>query len=413
MKNLHFTASENAGMQRGFLTAYQSSVNNFMSSMLGVGCDIDSTSFATIVLDLKTHTGVAYNDLQNYKNKISTNLLEVDPEDLKHWIKSFYNLICIQLLGSLHYCILSVVNRHPEYVDFTAKDVYNRVSRFVEHPTQMGNSVYGPIDMCELYILNRRFFRLLWNCSMLLVKRTDEDVIRIFRQRLEEYRVQNGTEQIKHVKRICNSVSENEKLTKGQFQQIYTIILNEIDDPVLRRIIDVHVENPVSLIKALRSKGYGEEVMEEVFCASIKLEELVRIFNQLEAPEPLNYQQKLQVFLAECVKDIQAGRFSKDGESLIRSSNEWFFVHRIFLEKDVKVLSLRKPFVEMLQSLPIKVSKLPSSPNNLNRIAQEFRERNYPNWEPVDGRSGGKHERCLELGGAALKAYEKHKKLLK
>ena len=105
-------------MQRGFLTAYQSSVNNFMSSMLGVGCDIDSTSFATIVLDLKSHTGVAYNDLQNYKNKISTNLLEVDPEDLKHWIKSFYNLICIQLLGSLHYCILSVVNRHPEYQEY-------------------------------------------------------------------------------------------------------------------------------------------------------------------------------------------------------------------------------------------------------------------------------------------------------
>jgi hypothetical protein len=305
-----------------------------------------------------------------------------------------------------------VLNRHPEYADFTAKDVYNRVSRFVEHPTQMENAVYGPIDMCELYILNRRFFHLLRNCSMLLVKRTDEDVIRIFRQRLEEYRVQNGTEQIKHVKRICNSVSENEKLTKGQFQQIYTIILNEIDDPVLRRIIDVHVENPVSLIKALRAKGYGEEVMEEVFCACIKLEELVRIFNQLEAPEPLNYQQKLQAFLTECVKDIQAGRFSKDGESLIRSSNEWFYVYRIFEENGVKGLTQRKEFVEKLQSVPIKVTKLPTDASSLNKIGQEFKERAYPNWAVPEGRASFKHERHLEIGGVTLKAYEKHKGML-
>ena len=85
----------------------------------------------------------------------------------------------------------------------------------------------------------------------------------------------------------------------------------------------------------------------------------------------------------------------------------------IFQEKKVKQLSQRKLFVEMLQSLPIKVDKLPQHPNNLHKIAQEFRERLYPNWVPVDGRSAGKHERHLELGAATLKAYEKHKSLLK
>lgn len=384
-----------------------------MSSMLEVGCDIDSTSFATIVLDLKNHTGLAYNDLLNYKKKISANLLEVNTEDLQCWTKKFKNLICIQLLGALHYSIKSVIKKHPELFDFTCKEVYYKVSSYIEHPTLLENMVYGPMAMCELYVLNKCFYKALKNCTKLLVKRTDEEVLRIFNQRLEEYRVRDGVEQINHLKRICNGVSENGKLTKAQSLQIYNSILNEIEEPLLRHSVDVYMENPVSLIKALRAKGYGEDVMEQVFCAYIKMEELGRIFEQREEPEALNYNQKLIAFLTACVKDIQAGSYSKDKKPLIRGYQEWFFVQRIFQEKKVKQLSQRKLFVEMLQSLPIKVDKLPQHPNNLHKIAQEFRERLYPNWVPVDGRSAGKHERHLELGAATLKAYEKHKNLLK
>ena len=152
--------------------------------------------------------------------------------------------------------------------------------------------------------------------------------------------------------------------------------------------------------------------MEQVFCAYTKLEELDRLYEQKEAPNQLNYNQKLIAFLTECVKDVQAASYSKDGESLIRSSNEWFYVYRIFVENGVKGLTQRKEFVEKLQAVPIKVIKLPTDPSSLNKIGQEFKARAYPNWAVPEGRASFKHERHLEIGAVTLKAYEKHKRML-
>ena len=58
------------GVQRGFLTEYQTSVKNFMADCAEVGCDIDSPDFASIVLELKHNTRIAYQALKNLKSKV-------------------------------------------------------------------------------------------------------------------------------------------------------------------------------------------------------------------------------------------------------------------------------------------------------------------------------------------------------
>ena len=214
------------------------------------------------------------------------------------------------------------------------------------------------------------------------------------------------------LKRNCNRLTENGRLTKAQYNQLSDSIFNEIKDEELRTIIEGHIGDPIGLIRTLHAKGYRESVMEQVFCAYTKLEELDRLYEQREAPDQLNYNQKLTAFLTECVKDVQAANYSKDGESLIRSSNEWFYVYRIFVENGVKGLTQRKEFVEKLQDVPIKVTKLPTDPSSLNKIGQEFKARAYPNWAVPEGRASFKHERHLELGAVTLQAYEKHQRML-
>ena len=413
MTNLNLTAPVNYGMHRGFLASYEQSVDNFMADMKGVGCDIDTTDFASIVLELKHNTLVAYQYLSFFKEKTNTYLLDFSPEQLQLWVDKFYQLICTQLQGTLGINIKTLIRKHRELFHFTCREVCQHTTCFLEHPERVKEMDFGPMVICELYLMNKRFYNLLRGCIREQQKRTDEDVIRIFRERWEEYKKTDGEAQINYLKQSCNRLSKNGKLTQTQYDLLSENILNEIDDPTLRRIIKVNWEKPISMIKALRAKGYGEEVMEEVFCACTKLEERDRLYEQREGPEELNYDQKRIAFLTECVKDIQATPYSKDNKPLIRGYQEWFFVLRIFQEKGLKQLSQRKLFVEMLQSLPFKVDKLPQHPNNLHKIAQEFRDRLYPNWVPVDGRSASKHERHLEIGAATLKAYEKHKNLLK
>ena len=229
--------------------------------------------------------------------------------------------------------------------------------------------------------------------------------------KMEEYKKQNGADQINHLRRSYKRLNENEKLTKKQYQQLYDSIFNEIKEQDLRFIAEVYIENPVGLINALRTKGYPESVLEQVFCAYTKLEELDRLYEQREAPDQLNYNQKLTAFLTECVKDIQEASYSKDGEKLIRGYNEWFYVFRIFEEKEVKGLNNCRIFVEELYKLNIKVIKMPPSAENLYKTKQEFKERLFPNWVPPESISK-KFPRIIELGATALQAYEKHRNIL-
>lgn len=140
-------------------------------------------------------------------------------------------------------------------------------------------------------------------------------------------------------------------------------------------------------------------------------EELDRLYEQRKAPDQLNYNQKLTAFLTACVQDIQATNYSKDGESLIRGYNEWFYVFRIFEEKEVKGLNNCRIFVEELYKLNIKVIKMPPSAENLYKTKQEFKERLFPNWVPPVSISK-KFPRIIELGATALQAYEKHRNIL-
>ncbi len=412
MITLQITAPVNYGMHRGFLASYEQSVDNFMADMKGVGCDIDTSDFASIVLELKHNTLVAYQYLSFFKEKTSTYLLDFSPEQLQLWVDKFYQLICTQLQGTLGINIKTLIRKHRELFHFTCRDVCQHTTCFLEHPERVKEMDFGPMVICELYVMNKRFYNMLRGCIREQQKRTDEDVIRIFRERWEEYKKTDGEAQINYLKQSCNRLSKNGKLTQTQYDLLSENILNEIDDPTLRRIIKVNWEKPISMIKALRAKGYGEEVMEEVFCACTKLEELERIYEQKEEPEELNYDQKRIAFLTECVKDIQAASYSKDGDRLIRGYNEWFYVFRIFEEKKVKGLNNCKNFVEELYKLDIKVMKLPPSAENLYKTKQEFKERFlFPNWVSPDSISN-KFPRILELGAATLKAYEKHKHLL-
>ena len=411
MRNLQFTAPVNYEVQRGVLTAYQNSVHNFMTDSIGVGYKIDSPDFASIVLVLKHNTLVAYQELLKFKKTISSNLLEIYPEYLQQRTDELYQLIYMQLQGTLFRNIKSLIQKHPELFPFTCRDVCRHTTSFIESNGSVKHIDIGPMVICELYVLNNRLFNLLKSCLREMTHRTEDDILRIFNQRWEEYKKQNGADQINHLRRSYKRLNENEKLTKKQYQQLYDSIFNEIKEQDLRFIAEVYIENPAGLINALRTKGYPESVLEQVFCAYTKLEELDRLYEQRKAPDQLNYNQKLTAFLTACVQDIQATNYSKDGESLIRGYNEWFYVFRIFEEKEVKGLNNCRIFVEELYKLNIKVIKMPPSAENLYKTKQEFKERLFPNWVPPESISK-KFPRIIELGATALQAYEKHRNIL-
>ena len=411
MRNLQFTAPVNYEVQRGVLTAYQNSVHNFMTDSIGVGHKIDSPDFASIVLVLKHNTLVAYQELLKFKKTISSNLLEIYPEYLQQRADELYQLIYMQLQGTLFRNIKSLIQKHPELFSFTCRDVCRHTTSFIESNGSVKHIDIGPMVICELYVLNNRLFNLLKSCLREMTHRTEDDILRIFNQRWEEYKKQNGADQINHLRRSYKRLSENEKLTKTQYQQLYDSIFNEIKEQDLRFIAEVYIENPVGLTNALRTKGYPESALEQVFCAYTKLEELDRLYEQRKAPDQLNYNQKLTAFLTACVQDIQATNYSKDGETLIRGYNEWFYVFRIFEEKEVKGLNNCRIFVEELYKLNIKVIKMPPSAENLYKTKQEFKERLFPNWVPPESISK-KFPRIIELGATALQAYEKHRNIL-
>lgn len=413
MINYQNTASEYYGMQKGFLTNYKTNVTHFMTEMLEINDDEDSSILASLVLELKRNTIAAYHDLQIFKKQISTFLLEVYPDDLKNWINKLKQLICRQLQGTLSNTIKELIRKHREFFNFTRRDVCQQATYLLEHPNQVNHMDLGPMNICVLYVINKRLFSLLNSCWRELVNRTDDDVLQIYTQQWSEYRRLKSFKSLNLFTHSYNRLTGDGKLTQAHYNMLFDSIFNEIKDEELRSVVEGYIDEPIGLIKELQEMGYTDGVMDQVFCAYTKKEELDRRFEQREKPEELNYNQKRIAFLTECVKDIQSTPYSKDNKPLIRGYQEWFFVLRIFQEKGLKELSQRKLFVEMLQSLPIKVDKLPQHPNNLHKIAQEFRDRLYPNWVPVDGRSASKHERHLEIGAATLKAYEKHKNLLK
>ena len=90
-------------MQKGFLTSYQMSVNSFMTNMLGVGRDANSSYFASVVQELKEDTVIAFYSLINFKKEIiSTNLLELHPEKLQEWDGKLHQLVRMQEIGRAH-----------------------------------------------------------------------------------------------------------------------------------------------------------------------------------------------------------------------------------------------------------------------------------------------------------------------
>ena len=412
MYSIQQTASEYYGMQKGFLNLYKTNVTHFMSEMLELDEDKDSSVLASLVLELKRNTIAAYHELQFFKKQICTYLLEVYPGELKNWINKLKQLICIQLQGTLSNTIKELIRKHREFFNFSRRDVCQQATYLLEHPNQVNHMDLGPMNICVLYVINKRLFSLLKSCWRELVHRTNDDVVEIYTQRWSEYRRLKSFKSLNLFTHSYNRLTGDGKLTQAQYNMLFDSIFNEIKDEELRSVVEGYIDEPIGLIKELQEMGYTDGVMDQVFCAYTKKEELDRRFEQREEPEALNYSQKLTAFLTECVKDVQAGSYSKDGESLIRSSNEWFYVYRIFEENGVKGLTQRKEFVEKLQSVPIKVTKLPTDASSLNKIGQEFKERAYPNWAVPEGRASFKHERHLEIGGATLKAYEKHKSLL-
>jgi len=383
-----------------------------MTNMVGVGRDANSSYFASVVQELKEDTVIAFYSLISFKKEIiSTNLLELHPEKLQEWDGKLHQLVRMQVQPTLDSNIKSLSKSHPELFNFTKRDVCRETSKYIENPRQMSN-VSWVLSACVLHALSSRFYHFFCGCILELAKRTDEVSLSIYDQRFEAYKKQKGELQINHLKMSCERLVGNGKMTMAQYYQLYDSIFEEIKDENLRYLVKGNIDNKLELVKELRLNHYNENTLDQVFCASIKRDELKRIYEQKEKPEELNYNQKQIAFLTECVKDIQAASYSKDGGSLIRSSNEWFYVYRIFVEMGVKGLTQRKEFVEKLQSLPIKVMKLPTDASSLNKIGQEFKARAYPNWAVPEGRASFKHERHLEIGAVTLKAYEKHKSLL-
>lgn len=402
----------NYEVHKGFLESYEISVEEFFTDILEIGYDTDSPEFASILLNLKQRTVLTYIELKKFKEKISTNLLDLYPWEMRRWQKKFFQLICMQLQGTLYLNACHLRRKHHDWFNFTYRDVCNNATEFMNNPNKVIQGETLSMNICELLVLNKRFYNLLRSCVRLMEQHTEDDDFRYFNQKWEKYKKKKGVTQINLFKRNCERLTENGKMTKTQYNQLYDSIFKEIDDDELKMVVEGCIGNPAGLIEELQERNFRERILDQVFCAYSKLEVLDRIYEQREEQAQLNYSQKLNAFLTECVKDIQAASYSKDGESLIRSSNEWFYVYRIFDEKGVKGLTQRKEFVEKLQDVPIKVTKLPTDPSSLNKIGQEFKERAYPNWAVPDGRASFKHERHLEIGGATLKAYEKHKGML-
>ena len=398
-------------MQEGFLTSYQMSVNSFLTNMVGVGRDANSSYFASVVQELKEDTVIAFYSLINFKKEIiSTNLLELHPEQLQEWNDKLYQLVHMQVQPTLESNIKSLSKKHPELFNFTKRDVCRETSKYIENPRQMSN-VSWVLSVCVLHALSSRFYHYFCGCILELAKRTDEASLSIYDQRFEAYKKQKGELQINHLRMSCERLIGNGKMTMAQYYQLYDSIFEEIKDENLRYLVKGNIDNKLELVKELRLNHYNENTLDQVFCASIKRDELKRIYEQKEKPEELNYSQKLTAFLTECVKDVQAGSYSKDGDKLIRGIKEWFYVFRIFEEKEVKGLDNCSNFVEELNKVNIKVMKLPLSAENLYKTKQVFKKRLFPNWVPPEGTSK-KFPRLLELGAATLKAYEKYKHLL-
>jgi len=399
------------GVQRGFLTEYQTSVKNFMADCAEVGCDIDSPDFASIVLELKHNTRIAYQALKSFKNKISTSLLEIYTDELLTWKEKFYQQVCMQLQGTLMLNINALKKKNPELFHFTSRDVCRQVTYFTDDPKNMKHIDFGPMVICALYVLNRRLYSLLCSCIRILEHRTDDEVLQIYNQRLAEFRTNRGTMHTNLLHMTCNRLSKGSKLTMDQYDILFDSIFKQIENEKLRRIIMGFIDTPLALLKTLRDNSYPESVMEQVFSTYCQLEELKLFYEQKDAPPTLSYDEKMTAFLTACVKDIQSTSYSKDKGPLIRMYSEWFYVYRIFLENNVLVFSQCRDFVKAMQKLPIKVMKMPND-TNLYKVAQEFKERSYPDWVPPSGRAAGKYQRIIELGAVALKAYQTHKHLL-
>ena len=398
-------------MQKGFLTSYQMSVNSFMTNMVGVGRDANSAYFASVVQELKEDTVIAFYSLISFKKEIiSTNLLELHPEKLQEWDGKLHQLVRMQVQPTLDSNIKSLSKSHPELFNFTKRDVCRETSKYIENPRQMSNASWI-LSVCVLHALSSRFYHYFCGCILELAKRTDEASLQIYKQRFEAYKKQKGALQINHLRMSCERLVGNGKMTMVQYYQLYDSIFEEIKDENLRYLVKGNIDNKLELVKELRLNHYNENTLDQVFCASIKRDELKRIYEQKEDPGQLNYSQKLTAFLTECVKDVQAGSYSKDGDKLIRGIKEWFYVFRIFEEKEVKGLDNCSNFVEELNKVNIKVMKLPLSAENLYKTKQVFKKRLFPNWVPPEGTSK-KFPRLLELGAATLKAYEKYKHLL-
>ncbi len=398
-------------MQKGFLTSYQMSVNSFMTKMVGVGRDANSSYFASVVQELKEDTVIAFYSLISFRKEIlSTNLLELHPEKLQEWDGKLHQLVRMQVQPTLDSNIKSLSKSHPELFNFTKRDVCRETSKYIENPRQMSNASWI-LSVCVLHALSSRFYHYFCGCILELAKRTDEASLQIYKQRFEAYKKQKGELQINHLRMSCERLIGNGKMTMAQYYQLYDSIFEEIKDENLRYLVMGNIDNKLELVKELRLNHYNENTLDQVFCASIKRDELKRIYEQKEKPEALNYSQKLTAFLTECVKDVQAGSYSKDGDKLIRGIKEWFYVFRIFEEKEVKGLDNCSNFVEELNKVNIKVMKLPLSAENLYKTKQVFKKRLFPNWVPPEGTSK-KFPRLLELGAATLKAYEKYKHLL-
>lgn len=388
------------------------SVNSFLTNMVGVGRDANSAYFASVVQELKEDTVIAFYSLINFKKEIiSTNLLELHPEQLQEWDGKLHQLVRMQVQPTLESNIKSLSKSHPELFNFTKRDVCMETSKYIENPRQMSNASWI-LSVCVLHALSSRFYHYFCGCILELAKRTDEASLQIYKQRFEEYKKQKGSLQINHLKMSCERLIGNGKMTMAQYYQLYDSIFEEIKDENLRYLVKGNIDNKLELVKELRLNHYSESTLEQVFCVSIKRDELKRIYEQKEKPEELNYNQKLTAFTTACVQDVQAACYSKDGESLIRSSNEWFYVYRIFVEKNIVGLLQCKEFVEKLKELKIKVDKLPTSPQSLYKTGQEFKDRLFPNWARPKGNKAIKFERFLEIGSATLKSCDKHKHLL-
>jgi len=191
------TASDVFEMQRENLTTYHTCVNNFLGDIVKIGHDIDSPDYASIILELKQNTKRAYRDLKIFREKISINLLEVNPDLIRQWQEKFYQIICIVLQGTLERQIRVLQRKHPESFNFTCRDVCNMANRYIADPCNVQHTSFSPMVICALFVLNKRLYSLLYSCCRMLEQRTDDEVLQIYNQCWDDYRKNNSTMQIK------------------------------------------------------------------------------------------------------------------------------------------------------------------------------------------------------------------------